>query len=223
MMKIAIGVLLVFAAVWGILDATGVVAPFDSVVGDITVFQLIVGVLMAAWVVQRLSKLKIPSAIFLLSILFMVFERNVAYVCGLPDADIINNWILLLMMTMLCIGLALLLPKKTKFGDMLSKHRMGSNTVYIDASTLAYRRIENNLGSTVVRFENTELYEGGGELYIENNKGAVTVLFPSAWTVDVMLENNLGHVSNDGEQKGNGPLLRVTGENNMGAVNLKRI
>ncbi len=221
-MKITVGLLLVFAAVWGILDAAGVTVPFVSVVGGISMWQIIIGVLLIAFIVKRLSKLKFPTAVFGMSLLFMVFERNIATIFGLNE-NIINNWVLLPLMVMLCFGLHLIIPKRVPGGGKAIRHSMGAHTVYIESGTFSERHIGNTMGSTVVRFENPELYSGNGVLHIENNMASTHVYIPKSWRVVSNIENNLGTVNTCGAEEAPGPILHLTGENNMGTIQVRRL
>jgi len=169
---------------------------------------------------------KIPSSVLMLSLLFMVFEHNIAELIGYGSPNIINNWLLLGLTIVLCAGLCLVLPSKRfghtevghKIAKKMGKHGFGVGAIYIDSGTLQQRYVENNMGAAVVRFENPELYLGGGILSIENNMGAMQIFVPSCWSVDIQIENNMGHIKAERTNANGGPLLIINGENNMGAV-----
>ena len=124
--KIFIGLGLIFAAIFLILDAVGVVAPLLNVVGGISAFEIIVGILLIALIIERIARGRFSSIFFLLAFLFMLIEENIAYVCKLEDDNIINNWLLFLAAALADIAIGMLLPKKKKI------YRVKKGGVHID-------------------------------------------------------------------------------------------
>lgn len=236
--KIAIALFCIFIAVFGLLETFGVTPPMASVVGKISVFRLICAAFLVALAIKYLFQLRICKFLFSLSFLFMTVESNIAYLCGAPSSNLINNWLLLFYTVLICIGLSLILPKRKKkqfrcSGDFdlnsdgidvefneSSHHEnsLGSRTVYIDSATFTERSVENNLGSTVIRFENPDAYQGGGLLKVENNLGSIVIDVPAKWSLDCRFENNLGRVQNEHNEVHDGPVLTIFGENNLGSV-----
>ena len=47
----------------------------------------------------------------------VLFEKNIAHLCGLRDENIINNWVLFVATLILAIGLKLIIPKHKKKKD----------------------------------------------------------------------------------------------------------
>lgn len=223
--KIFTGVFLILFAVFGLLDTTGAVAPIASAVGEISLTQITVGLILILLIVYSLIKSKIYPIVLLASLCFMIFERNIAIACGLENHNIINNLLLLVFAILICIGLMLILPKKScgKWSKRITKgHAIGSNSVYIDSATFTERYVENNMSSTVVKFENPDAYIGDGILNIENNMGSVVIHIPSNWRIDTNIENNMGSVQNHFGSGGDGPWLKIRGENNMGSIVMQK-
>ncbi|MBQ8287848.1 MAG: hypothetical protein IJX76_03655, partial [Clostridia bacterium] len=199
-------------------------------VGELSFWRIVCALFLLALVIKYLCQLRVCKMLFSLSLLFMVIEPNIAYLCGAESNNLISNWLLLLYTVLICIGLSLILPKRHKKGkwgmfheDEGSYHEnsMGSRTIYIDCTTFTDRFVENNLGSTVIQFENADTYIGGGFLNIENNLGSTVVKVPEGWTVDCHLENNLGSVQNRAHG-GEGPSLTIRGENTLGSTVIQR-
>lgn len=227
--KIAIALFCILFAVFGLLEAVGVTPPMESVVGELSFWRIVCALFLFALVIKYVCQLRVCKTLFSLSLLFMVIEPNIAYLCGVESGNLINNWMLLLYTILICIGLSLILPKNRKRKWAVSsedhnghhENNMGSRTIYIDCATFTDRYVENNLGSTVIQFENADTYTGGGFLNIENNLGSTVVKVPEGWTVDCQIENHLGSVQNralDGE----GPTLTVRGENNLGSTVIQK-
>ena len=239
--KIFFGLGLIILALFLVLDGMGVFLPTVGILGEISVWQILGGLLLLSYVIQRLIKLKPISTIIPLALLFMVFERNIAVLCGRSDHNIISNWLLLLCAVLLEIGLSMIFRqnrivrfkvkhKDDRFtvdgvefeadGSDSSEVNMGSNTVYIDCTDFTKKNVSNNIGSCNIRFENAALYKGGGQLVVENNMGATVINVPSSWRVKCKLDNNLGHVSCKGDGDPNGPELIIKGENNLGSLRI---
>ncbi|MBR5134834.1 MAG: hypothetical protein IKV35_04485 [Clostridia bacterium] len=233
-MKIGIGLVLILTAVWGILDATGVAAPIASAVGNIYIAQIMIGLVLVVFILRSLIKKRVPLAVGLASVLFMVAEPNIAYACGYASGNIINNWLMLGLTALLCVGLWLVLPRRKSsknavgntiggtVGKKIGSHNIGG-TVYIDSGSFENEVIENNMSNTVVRFENPDLYLGNGTLVLDNNMGSVQIFVPEAWRIEMRVENNLGSVPVYPHDDGDGPLLVIAGDNNMGSVGITRV
>lgn len=235
--NVIIGLLIIAFAVFGILEVTGVLPPVESVIGEISYFRFICALIILIGIVKTFCDGQIYFGVFLLSFMFMVLESNIAFMCGLENKDIINNWLLLLFTVIICIGLRFIIPKKKK-GFHISRtsdginitsdkerkeHSFSAANEYIDCSIFTERSFENNLGQTVIRFENVDEYIGEGRIYIENNLGNTVIYVPSDWRIVTEIENNLGSVKNSGNVNAHGPILHIIGENNLGAIEIVRV
>lgn len=236
--KYFIAVFCILLAVLGLAEAIGVLAPFESMVGELSFWRITFALFFLCVVVHCFVKRKFGWGIFNLSFLFICIESNIAYVCGVESGNLISNWQLLFCTILICIGLSMLLPKRWKKhwdigvngsgdinisnGNGYQENNLSSRTMYIDCATFTEQYVENNLGATVIRFENADAYIGGGLLRIENNLGSITIYVPAEWNVDCQIENNLGSVQNRSEGGGKGPSLMIAGENNLGAVTVQK-
>ncbi len=216
-----------------VLDAVGVLAPIASTVGDVSILAVIAALLLLSYTVSRLFRGRVGEIFVPLALIFMLFETNIAHIFGIGDesGNIINNWLLLLCACMLWIGFSILFSgvrrKNTKKwnGIEINGHRsggIGSSVKYIDCEGFKNEFVENDLGSCVVFFENTDKYEGGGVLHIDNNLGSTVINVPAEWSVAVNIDNSLGSVQAP-KQSGQGPHLTVNGDNNLGSVVIKTV
>lgn len=231
--KIFWGLGLVLAAVFLLLDAFGVISPFLSVVGGVSVWQIIGGLFLLAFTTSRLIKLKISDIFVPLSLIFMIFERNIAFYLGLENENIINNWLLLGCAILLSIGVGILMPKRRKAVKAFrvkhpggSKHSGGgggSSTTYFDCKDFVEANISNRLGETVVHFENESEYTGGGVLNVDNKFGETVIYVPSSWNVRVNVHNRFGATEQEGHGNKEGPTLTVNGDNAFGEVCIRFI
>lgn len=230
--KYVIAVICIALAVFGLAEATGLLAPVESIVGELSIWRFAIALFFLVLAVRFIVKRDVFGVSWTLSLLFIMLEPNIAYLCGVESGNLINNGTLLICALLIGFGLKLLLPKRRgkwvlfhregggHFEDHDGHHEnsLGSRTMYIDCATFTVQNVENNLGATVIRFENADAYIGGGLLHIENNLGATTIHVPSGWQLDCQIENNLGSVLNRTNGEGKGPSLMITGENNLGSV-----
>ena len=229
--KLFLGVGLILVAVFLILDALGVTAPLTELIGEVSAFALCAGLVLTVFAFTSLIRWEPLNVILSLALLFMIFEKNIAVLCGRAEEDLINNWMLLLIAFLLGTGIRMLFPKR-KFHwsvrteereDTRESHSLGSSTVYVDSATMTPSNVENNIGSCKVYFENPEGYTGNGVLYVENNLGSLVICVPQSWDVRVDVENNLGSVKTPNETHDELPILTIKGENNLGEVTVKYV
>jgi hypothetical protein len=232
--KIIFGLALIFLAVLLILDAFNVLAPLSGIVGEISIWSILLGLILLAFVITRLWKGKISEVFVPLALIFMLFEENISVLFGCVTSNIINNWLVLLIAVLISAGIHMIMnagknhfvhTSVTDAGVQASKRKraggsLGHSTVYIDSETMIPNQVENNLGYCAVYFENPEAYKGNGTLYIENNLGNIKLHIPNAWYAKVDMENNLGGITIPEKNDPTAPSLYIRGENNLGAVQI---
>ena len=233
--KILTGLGLILGAILIVLDAIGIMAPLISTIGGVSVFEMILALVLLALIIERLIRGRISSIFFYLGFLFMIFEENIAYVCKLENANIINNWLVLLIALMLTVGFESLFSsfkRKRRFRSSVeyskngAESRLGSSTIYVDCNTFTPDFIENDLGSCTVFFENIESYTGDKTLHIENHLGSMEINVPKEWRVVINIENTLGGASYpDEEENGDNDkkILYINGENNLGSISIEYV
>ena len=227
------GFILLAAAL--VLDAFGVFAPLLSIFGEISVWAIIGGLLLLCFALSELIKGNIGNFFFPLALIFMIFEKNIAILFDIGDenGNIINNWLLLLVSVLLGIGFSILFSgvkrrkRRRKNGcawscgeGMKIRGSVGSSVRYIDCDGFKFEEVENNLGSCTVFFENEDKYEGGGVLSVDNNLGSMVITVPEEWHIVVRVDNSLGSV-NIPKHNGQGAVLTITGDNNLGSIIIK--
>lgn len=111
--NIAWGIIIILVAVFCILQALGVLGSFTSVFGEISIWKLLVGICLLAVILQCIFKLQIEGIFVPLGFLFMLFEKNIAFACGVGE-NIINNWLVFGCSLLLSIGFGMILPKRRK-------------------------------------------------------------------------------------------------------------
>ena len=232
--KIFWGLGFILLAVALILNAVGVLTPFTSFVGEISWLSVLAAILLLAFIIFLIVKGKIGGIFVPLSFIFMLFEKNIAHVCRLEDDNIINNGLVFGCACLLHLGFAIILPKRSphKFRAVKcdghkfhrSRSSLDSCVKYIDAESFFEEYVENSLGACSIKFANAEKYSGGGTLHVDNSLGAMSIEVPSSWSFVHDIDNSLGSVSAD-HDGGNpdGPILRIEGENSLGALSIEYV
>ncbi len=217
------GLVLICVAVLLILESIGTGL---GLITGVPPLKIILGVACLAWLGSEIYKLNIAHIFFPISFIFLLFEKELASLCGFKSQNIISNWTVILIALLLTIGTALILPKKKadKMSEVFWKgHRIaGKSTKYIDTAEFVNEHVENNMGATDVYFENAENYNGGGVLNIENHMGALNIHIPKDWTVIERIDNNIGKVKvvQSYGIKSTDKTITITGECHMGTVTI---
>ncbi|MBR6916707.1 MAG: hypothetical protein IKN38_00850 [Clostridia bacterium] len=181
------GIVLILAAVFLVLGGLDI-----SLGYGFTTWNIILGVLCAAWFFSRLIKGKFAQTIFPLAFLFLIFEPTIAHALGKTDENLISNWTVILAALLLTIGLSAILPKKNGGKKFIE---IGSKTIMLDGADLSDAVISENVGTSQVYITNPELYEGGGTIHINENVGKIKLFLPKNWHVIVNESENLGSVN----------------------------
>lgn len=180
------GLVLVLTAVVLILDGLGV-----TLGAGIGLWQVAVGLILVALIVERLIRRKISQIFFPLAFLFLLFEGPLAAALG-KGKDLISNWTVLLAALLLTIGCEIILPRWK--GQAMLQGTPGNSSLYFDAANLGNARVFNKLGKTNVYFTNPEAYAGDGVVLVEENLGQVIIHLPRQWNVVTTGGENLGRV-----------------------------
>ncbi len=182
------GMVLILTAALLILNGFGI-----SLGEGFTPVRIIAGVLLVAWILYDLFRVKIERIFFPLAFLFLIYEPLIARWVGREGEDLLSAWIVLLCALLLTIGVNLIKGSRTSGKEKNSKH-IGNSTLYLDANDPDACVVKENLGNVTVYFVNAENYRGGATLHVQNNLGEITLHVPSDWTVTTDASDNLGQV-----------------------------
>lgn len=247
--KIFWGLGFIAIAVLLILEALGVLTPVTSLFGEITFWQAAGGIALLCGIVSCIATLEFGGAMVLLGFLFMIFERNIAFVFFKGgNGDIINNWLVFGCSLLLAAGFSILLPsrwkmkyrkkkknKKKRKSDSFSgisnekSNKMGASEIYIDCAQFGTEYTEqvvkNNFGALDVHFENVDSYKGGATLEIENDFGAIDVHVPRSWKVTHNIKCTMGvfdieHNNGDDDDDDDDDIKTRSDDNNSDAPTL---
>lgn len=174
--------------------------------------------------VNAVYKKHFTGIFFPMAFIFLLFEGEIARLCGAKSDDLISTWAVLLCALLMTAGFAIIGPHKKKQAYKHNEeYNMGQFTRYIDCTDFTYHSVENNLGKCDIFFVNTENYTSGGTVSIYNNLGSTVIHVPSDWRPIVDIDNSLGSVSVPTQQEGICKILNIVGENNLGSINIKTV
>ncbi|MBO4453187.1 MAG: hypothetical protein J5793_04565 [Clostridia bacterium] len=198
--KIFWGIVLILSAVALILNGVGIEFGYG-----ITAWRIILGIVLVAWLVYEIVRLKFTNLFFPLAFLFIVFQGPIANACGMQGDKIIDVWIVLVAALLLTVGFKIMFRRKKVINvngtnvnvgkNSTVGGKIGNETLYLDASDLSEVVVSEHLGSVEIFISNREAYDGNGQITICENLGKITVHIPGEWNVVTHSSENLGQVS----------------------------
>ena len=224
---------------WGVAMILLAVALILGVAGfnfwlpeGIATWQLILAALCLLWLVHACVYKHFSQIFFPLAFIALIFESEIAVAVGVESGDLAPTWLFVVIAALLTVGTQLLFSRGVIVmhdadGNEIKINRgrvAGSSVLYIDCAEMFNEKIENNLGSCSVYFSNKEQFVNGSVLNIENNLGSLVIHVPDEWVVTTAVENNLGSIKAAADPEITGDkVLRITGENNLGSIVIKRV
>lgn len=182
------GIILIGSAVLLLLSGFGIKLGYD-----VALWRIALGLLCLNWLIDSISKLRFPIAVFPLAFLFLIFEPVIAHLAGSGSDDLISNWTVLLAALLMSIGLYSLLS--AKIGGKPVSLIVSRSVMYLDGAELENAVISDQGGSVNAYISNSDAYSGGGTIRITNNIGSVRLHIPDTWSVKLNHTDNIGHVS----------------------------
>lgn len=222
---------------WGLLlIAVAAILVIDALIPgiEIQLFRIALGVVCLSWVISSIFKRRVADAIFPLSFIFLLFEREIAWATNHADEDIISNWTVLLVALLLTFGIGILTSKKRVVVNITTNSAkektwkpqgQSSNTFnkgvkYIDCANIKAESLKNIFGEYTVYFQNLDCYEGGATIDISNKFGETNIYVPKSWNVSVDISSSCGSVNTHGTGDPTGKTLIITGSNTFGETNI---
>lgn len=214
------GIVFILAALCIILDIVFTAAG-KPIFENIPVFRMVLSILLLFFAITSLIKGEIAGIFFPLAFIFMLLESWVAELAGLADANIANNWIVLLGAFLLTIGTVLLTSKSSK--ETRADCEFGSTTKYVDAATFTEYKLSCRFGDYYLCFENADEYKGGGVLNVDNSFGQILIDVPEGWNIDLDIDSSFGDVEHPGKIASDGPTIIIKGKNSFGDITIRYI
>ena len=190
--KIALGILIIAIAVFCILQAIGVFGSITSMFGEVPIWKLIVGIGLVVIMLENVFRLDFGGVFVPLGVMFMLFEKNIAFACGI-EGDIINNWLVVCCSVLLAIGFGFIFPKRRKRYKIKRSYKIKNGHVRfdLDDDDKNEARAEDNDDDFDDDFDeeyggdfgvNTRYFDGATfkKGYVATNMGATSVMFENA-------------------------------------------
>ena len=234
--KVVLGLVFIAVAVLLILEALGVAVSITGIIGEMSFWQVVGGIFLISGIIKLLTSGKFYEIFVPLGFLFMIFERNIAYIAGMESDDIINNWLVFGCSLLLSAGFSFIFPgskkkkrKNKKSGIIINikDNEFGSSVAYIDCeefgNTIMEQSVKNKFGALEVRFDNIESYKGGATLHVDNHLGAIEIIVPKTWKIVDNVNVSLGVIDLDDAEAQDGPALILEGNVSLGALDIERV
>jgi len=232
--------------IWGIFLLLGaiflLVNQFDSF-AEISTGGIIVAILALAIIVQCIAHLYITPLPIPLAVLYIIFQTPL-------DLPAMQTRILIIASILASIGLAILLPRKSKYKkfkyknyseanhqQIRTKNTNNDNNPFIKvnfgaksrrllADSLETVKLSCHFGALEVYFDQAVLSLNGAVINLDCNFGATTLYIPKTWRVIEQLNCSLGGVDMEKRSETpaeDAPQLTLTGNISFGGVEVRFI
>ncbi len=214
------GLVLILAAVLLILDNMGV-----SFGEGISLWRIIGGVLLLAWLICEIVRLKFADIFFPIAFLLVLFRDPLISILNLNPDRVPQIWIIIVAAALLTTGFHIIFDRKktvTVNGhEVETGGRIGKETLYADAGNLDGFTIKDHLGAVELFFSKKDSYPGGGVISIYDNLGLITLHVPSEWNVVTQCSDNLGSISVPDHDSTGDKSITLDVHDNLGRVEVK--
>lgn len=214
------GLVLILAAVVLVLEGVGIqLAP------GFTPWRIIGGVLLLAWLIYEIVRLKFAEIFLPIAFLFLLFRDPLAELLNWDPNRIPETWIVILAAALLTVGFHVLFDRKTTV--IVNGHeaenggKIGKETLYADAANLSGFTIKDHLGAVELFVTNRESYPGNGVITITDNLGLITLHLPNDWNVVTQCSDNLGTISVPERESAGEKNVTLDVHDNLGKVEVK--
>lgn len=242
---VILGLLLIFAAALLILRSTDVALPL---LGGLSIIKIAGAVVVLTFIIFRLIDKKLSFILQALTILYGIFLEEIALAAGIKESSLPSFWIIFLCSIIIEIGIKLIFKRKKEFnfgnfdfsftndddddgddenyisneGVSYNGHKVGEISRYIDCRDFKRAEFGKLVGQVNIYFDNTDAYEGGGELVFGQLVGEVNVYVPAQWKIRTFTTGFLGEVDVEPSDCEKDKILYIKGSRTVGQINVHR-
>ena len=242
---VILGLLLIFAAALLILRSTDVALPL---LGGLSIIKIAGAVVVLTFIIFRLIDKKLSFILQALTILYGIFLEEIALAAGIKESSLPSFWIVFLCSIIIEIGIKLIFKRKKEFnfgnfdfsftndddddgddenyisneGISHNGHKVGEISRYIDCRDFKRAEFGKLVGQVNIYFDNTDAYEGGGELVFGQLVGEVNVYVPAQWKIRTFTTGFLGEVDVEPSDCEGDKILYIKGSRTVGQINVHR-
>ena len=213
--------------------------------GDVSGWTISFSILLIAWFIESLLKLRWGGMLFSLAFGAILFDEALGI-------ESITPWPVLGAALLGSIGLNMIFKKKHE--DHISvdfniehdnKKRnngclsdvqveedemfrcdvsFGSSVKYVNSKSLKLADLQNAFGSLMVYFDNAEISDGKAMAKVDNAFGKMTLFIPKEWETRVEVTKSFGNVTEVGRPTGeSGKVFVIKGESAFGQLEIQYI
>ena len=241
---VILGLLLIFAAALLILRSTDVALPL---LGGLSIIKIAGAVVVLTFIIFRLIDKKLSFILQALTILYGIFLEEISLAAGIKESSLPSFWIVFLCSIIIEIGIKLIFKRKKEFnfgnfdfsftndddddddenyisneGISHNGHKVGEISRYIDCRDFKRAEFGKLVGQVNIYFDNTDAYEGGGELLFGQLVGEVNVYVPAQWKIRTFTTGFLGEVDVEPSDCEKDKILYIKGSRTVGQINVHR-
>ena len=203
--------------------------------GDITLLNLIILILVIPVIIKSLLNLTFPGIFFPLALLGIVFAKPL----GIED---LTPWPILVVALFASIGFSLIF-KKNKFCSLNSKGykssvdfvddgqddsevnfavSFGSGAKYINSEKLKQVNVNVSFGAVQVYFDNAALDPKGAELNLNVEFSGAELYIPKEWNVEINVDTMMGGIDEKNKRynTAKGPTLVIKGRISLAGIEI---
>ena len=214
------GLVLILSAVILVLDNMGV--NFGM---DFPLWRIICGVLLVAWLVCEIVRLKFSDIFFPIALLFVLFRDPLISSLHLNPDRVPSVWIIIVAAALLTFGFHVIFDRQKTVNinghEVKMGGKIGKETLYADAANLSGFTVKEHLGAVELFFSNKGNYPGGGVISIHDNLGLITLHVPNDWNVVTQCSDNLGAISVPEHECTGDKSITLDVHDNLGKVEVK--
>lgn len=211
--------------------------------GDVSGWTISFSILLIAWFIESLLKLRWGGMLFSLAFGAILFDEALGI-------ESITPWPVLGAALLGTIGLNMIFKKKHEdhfFVNFDVEHdgknkssisdiqveedemfrcevAFGSSVKYVNSKSLKLAHLENAFGSLMVYFDNAEISDEKALVNVDNAFGKMTLFIPKEWDTRVEVTKSFGNVTEVGRATGeSGKVFIIKGESAFGQLEIQYI
>ena len=187
-----------------------------------SLWRIIGGVLLLAWLICEILRLKFAEIFFPIAFLIILFRDPLVTWFNLDPEKLPDSWIVILAAALLSAGFHIIFDRKKTITinghDVETNGRIGKESLYVDANELSGYTIKDHLGAVELFLKNKENYSGNAVITICDNLGLVTIHLPKNWNVITQCSDNLGTISIPDHEYSGEKSITLDVHDNLGKV-----
>lgn len=233
------GIILILIAVGLVMNKVG--SPVFAFMPEIGLWQILIGLALLAILINSILKISFGGILFSLAFLGIVFQHELKIESLVP-------WTILLVALLGTIALNLIFGKTVKQYHLHNNHhnkdkhdwntenieiddenhivenvKFGGATKYIHSDNFEYATFTCNFGGMEVYLDKVTVPSGKATIEIHSRFSGVEIYVPSDWRIENKISTFAGAVDSKNFHNDGNITLTLVGDNQFGAIEIKRI